>query len=219
MHCGRGTNLSVRPGVPQGLAGVRCGGSHLGSAPSSCSALTLSVSQRASPSSAVQDPHRTAAIGSVRTCARRVARRRTAVEARNFGCVLNGEGQTCDSRQASSLPRWRRDDVRVRRVSFGPAAGWGGLRARSDADRYSEQRLGGLGPDRSRCQRQRVDCEDNPGPPKAYDLTKNPPVLLEPEPEPEPPPVEPPSPSPATPAEPGAAPPTEPVTGEPDFTG
>jgi hypothetical protein len=64
-----------------------------------------------------------------------------------------------------------------------------------------------------------VGCEDNPGPPKAYGLTKNPPVLLQPEPEPEPPPVEQPPPPAAPTIEPGAAPAAEPVTAEPDFTG
>jgi hypothetical protein len=59
-----------------------------------------------------------------------------------------------------------------------------------------------------------VGCEDTPGPPKAYDLTKNPPVLLEPE----PPAVEPAEPAPTT-AAPGPAPAAEPVTAEPDFTG
>jgi hypothetical protein len=64
-----------------------------------------------------------------------------------------------------------------------------------------------------------VGCEDNPGPPKAYDLTKNPPVLLEPEPQPEPPAETPPPPPPATTADPGPAPAAEPVPAEPDFTG
>jgi hypothetical protein len=63
-----------------------------------------------------------------------------------------------------------------------------------------------------------VGCEDSAAPPKAYDLTKNPPVLLEPEPEPEPPPVEQPAPPPAPTTE-SAAPPAEPVTAEPDSTG
>jgi hypothetical protein len=64
-----------------------------------------------------------------------------------------------------------------------------------------------------------VGCEDNAPPPRAYDLTKNPPVLLEPEPEPEPPAETLPPPPPATTAEPGPAPAAEPVTAEPDFTG
>jgi hypothetical protein len=64
-----------------------------------------------------------------------------------------------------------------------------------------------------------VGCEARPEPPTAYDLTKNPPVALEPEPEPEPPStVELPQPPPAT-ATLGPAPAAEPVTAEPDFTG
>jgi outer membrane biosynthesis protein TonB len=64
-----------------------------------------------------------------------------------------------------------------------------------------------------------VGCEANPGPPKAYDLTKVPPVALEPEPEPEPEPQ--PEPQPAPTPEPEATPaqPAAPVTAEPDFTG
>jgi hypothetical protein len=63
-----------------------------------------------------------------------------------------------------------------------------------------------------------VGCESNPGPPVPYDLTKVPPVALEPEPEP-PAPAEPapaPEPPPATAT---AAPPAEAVPAEPDFTG
>jgi hypothetical protein len=63
-----------------------------------------------------------------------------------------------------------------------------------------------------------VGCEARPAPPKAYDLTKNPPVLLEPEPEPEPPaPAESAEPPPATTTKPAA--PAQPVTAAPDFTG
>jgi hypothetical protein len=62
-----------------------------------------------------------------------------------------------------------------------------------------------------------VGCEARPGPPKAYDLTKNPPVLLEPEPEPEPPAPAEPAPPPAPTTEPAA--PAQPVTAAPDFTG
>jgi hypothetical protein len=63
-----------------------------------------------------------------------------------------------------------------------------------------------------------VGCEANPGPPRAYDLTKNPPVLLEAEPEPEPPPPAQPAPPPAPTSEPAATP-AQPVEAEPDFTG
>jgi hypothetical protein len=55
------------------------------------------------------------------------------------------------------------------------------------------------------------------GAPNAYDLTRNPPVLLEPEPEPEPPPAE-----PAPVAEPAPEPEAtleQPVQAEPSFTG
>jgi hypothetical protein len=55
------------------------------------------------------------------------------------------------------------------------------------------------------------------GAPNAYDLTRNPPVLLEPEPEPEPPPAE-----PAPAAEPAPEPEAtleQPVQAEPSFTG
>jgi outer membrane biosynthesis protein TonB len=61
-----------------------------------------------------------------------------------------------------------------------------------------------------------VGCESNAGPPKAYDLTKVPPVAREPEPEPEPEPQ--PEPQPAPTPEPAATP-AQPVTAEPDFTG
>ena len=61
-----------------------------------------------------------------------------------------------------------------------------------------------------------VGCEDNPGPPVAYDLTVFPPVAIEPEPGPEPEPQPEPAPQPAPER---AAPPANAVTAEPDFTG
>jgi len=126
-----------------------------------------------------------------------------------------GKDKTCDSRQgvvASALA------VGTTFVHVGPASA-----QQSDGpncDDFPTQVdipnsiLGDLDPTDLDENDNGVGCEANPGPPRAYDLTQNPPVLLEPEPEPEPPPVEQP---PAT--EPGPAPAAEPVTAEPDFTG
>jgi hypothetical protein len=61
-----------------------------------------------------------------------------------------------------------------------------------------------------------VGCEDNAGPPTAYDLTVFPPAPIQPEPEPEPQPQ--PEPEPAPTPEPPASPAT-PVQEDPDFTG
>jgi hypothetical protein len=97
----------------------------------------------------------------------------------------------------------------LRRAGFGSAGRWTELRRFPTQIDIPNSILGDLDPTDLDENDNGVGCEARPAPPRAYDLTKNPPVLLEPEPEPPPP-------APAT--EPGAAP-AEPVTAEIDFTG
>jgi hypothetical protein len=76
--------------------------------------------------------------------------------------------------------------------------------------------LGDLDPTDLDAEDDGVGCEDNAGPPTAYDLTAFPPAPIQPEPEPDPQPQ--PEPKPAPTPEPQASPAT-PVQEDPDFTG
>lgn len=70
-----------------------------------------------------------------------------------------------------------------------------------------------------------LGCEAEAGPPKAYDFTQSPPVVIEPEPEPEPQPQPQPQPEPQPEAKPETKPaaltaaPAKPVRANPTFTG